>query len=122
MKTYAAVLASVITIVAILGGVFITKISALSSPERYFQKGKRNYEIENYQDAINNLNEYLSKLKNIDWLRSNPDWVGRTIRENGKVLNSEAAIALTCSKIKQYIELPLSKEEQLKEAKFLEIK
>lgn len=60
MKTYAAVLASVITIVAILGGVFITKISALSSPERYFQKGKRNYEIENYQDAINNLNEYLS--------------------------------------------------------------
>ncbi|MEI0477873.1 tetratricopeptide repeat protein [Brachyspira pulli] len=60
MKTYAAVLASVITIVAILGGVFITKISALSSPERYFQKGKRSYEIENYEDAINNLNEYLS--------------------------------------------------------------
>ena len=60
MKTYAAVLASVITIVAILGGVFITKVSALSSPERYFQKGKRSYEIENYQDAINNLNEYLS--------------------------------------------------------------
>ena len=60
MKTYAAVLASVITIVAILGGVFITKISALSSPERYFQKGKRCYEIENYEDAINNLNEYLS--------------------------------------------------------------
>lgn len=60
MKTYAAVLASVITIVAILGGVFITKVSALSSPERYFQKGKRSYEIENYQEAINNLNEYLS--------------------------------------------------------------
>ena len=60
MKTYVAVLASVITIVAILGGVFITKISALSSPERYFQKGKRSYEIENYEDAINNLNEYLS--------------------------------------------------------------
>ncbi|PPS22755.1 tetratricopeptide repeat protein [Brachyspira murdochii] len=60
MKTYAAVLASVITIVAILGGVFITKVSALSSPERYFQKGKRSYEIENYEDAINNLNEYLS--------------------------------------------------------------
>ncbi|WP_295154820.1 tetratricopeptide repeat protein [uncultured Brachyspira sp.] len=60
MKTYAAVLASVITIVAILGGVFITKVSVLSSPERYFQKGKRSYEIENYQEAINNLNEYLS--------------------------------------------------------------
>ncbi len=60
MKTYAAVLASVITIVAILIGVFITKVSELSSPERYFQKGKRSYEIENYNEAINNLNEYLS--------------------------------------------------------------
>ena len=60
MKTYAAVLASVITVVAILIGVFITKVSTLSSPERYFQKGKRYYELENYNEAINNLNEYLS--------------------------------------------------------------
>ena len=61
MKVYAAILASVITIVAILGGVFITKASSLSSPERYFQKGKRYYEMGNYDEAINNLNEYLRK-------------------------------------------------------------
>lgn len=69
MKVYAAILASVITIVAILGGVFITKASSLSSPERYFQKGKRYYEMGNYDEAINNLNEYLSidsKLRPLD--------------------------------------------------------
>ena len=69
MKIYAAILASVITIVAILGGVFITKASSLSSPERYFQKGKRYYEMGNYDEAINNLNEYLSietKLRPLD--------------------------------------------------------
>lgn len=60
MRTYAAILASVITMVAILVGVFITKVAALSSPERYFQKGKRHYEVANYQEAINNFNEYLS--------------------------------------------------------------
>ena len=46
MKTYAAVLASVITVVAILIGVFTTKVSTLSSPERYIQKGKRYYYYE----------------------------------------------------------------------------
>lgn len=69
MKIYAAVLLSVITIVAILGGIFITKASSLSSPERYFQKGKRFHEMGNYDEAINNLNEYLSidsKLRPID--------------------------------------------------------
>lgn len=40
----------------------------------------------------------------------------------GKVIDYYGDITLTCSKIKQYIELPLSKEEQLKEAKFLETK
>ena len=60
MKIYAAILASIITIVVILGGIFITKASSLSSPERYFQKGKRYYEMGNYDEAINNLNEYLS--------------------------------------------------------------
>ena len=60
MRTYAVVLASVITAVAILFGVFITRVASYSSPERYFQKGKRNYEVQNYEDAINNFNEYLS--------------------------------------------------------------
>ena len=66
--------------------------------------------------------EYLQKLKKIDWLRSNNDWIGRTIRENGKVLNSEEAISFTCSKIKIEIGLPLSREEQQKEKQLMEKK
>lgn len=79
-------------------------ISAFGKLGRYF-----------YDHQELNLDEYLSKLQNIDWLRSNNAWVGRTIRENGKVLNSEEAIGLTCAWIKQQLGLPLSKEEQQKE-------
>ena len=62
----------------------------------------------------------LLELKKIDWLRSNPLWIGRTIRENGKVLNSEEAITLTCSAIKKQIGVPLTREEELKEKQLVE--
>lgn len=68
------------------------------------------------------MEEYLSKLRSIDWLRSNHDWVGRTIRPNGKVLNSEEAISLTCAMIKQKLGLPLNKEEKQKEKQLMENK
>ena len=59
----------------------------------------------------------LKKLQNIDWSRYNEEnWLGRTIRENGKVMNSDEAVTLTCSKIKQLLDIPLSKEELAKEA------
>jgi len=79
-------------------------LTALGKLGRYF-----------YDNKELDLEVHLQKLQSIDWLRSNPEWVGRTIRENGKVLNSEEAIGLTCSLIKQKIGLPLSKEEQQKE-------
>lgn len=67
--------------------------------------------------------EYLSKLAKIDWLRSNSDcWEGRTIRENGKIINTEEASILTCIKIKQLIGLELTKEEEFKEKQFVERK
>lgn len=84
-------------------------ISAFGKLGRYF-----------YDNRNLNMREYLIALKKIDWLRSNKDWVGRTIRENGKVLNSEEAIVLTCSFIKQQIGLPLSKEEKQKEKQLME--
>ena len=37
------------------------------------------------------------------------------IRENGKVLNSEEAISLTCAMIKKFIGLELTNEEEQKE-------
>lgn len=57
----------------------------------------------------------LAGLQRIDWSRTNTNWVGRTIRDNGKVLNSEEAITLTCSEIKKQLGLELSKEELQKE-------
>lgn len=73
-----------------------------------------------YDNRQYDMAQYLRLLRNIDWLRSNQDWVGRTIRNNGKVLNSEEAISLTCSKIKMLIGLPLTKEEQQKEKQLME--
>ena len=69
-----------------------------------------------------NMNAHLEKLSAINWLRSNNDWLGRTIRDNGKVMNSEEATVLTCSKIKQIIGISLSKEELQKEKQFTEKK
>ena len=85
-------------------------ISAFGRLGRYFY---------DHQDI--EMRDYLHKLQRIDWLRSNPQWVGRAIRENGKVQNSEDAIALTCAMIKQQIGVPLTKEEQQKEKHIAEI-
>lgn len=73
-----------------------------------------------YDNAEYKMFDYLSKLKQIDWLRSNNIWVGRTIRENGKVLNSEEAISLTYAVIKREIGLPLTKDEKQKEKQIAE--
>lgn len=82
-------------------------ISAFGRLGRYF-----------YDNRDLSMNEYLANLQQIDWLRSNSIWVGRTIRDNGKVLNSEDSIALTCSAIKKQIGLQLTKEEQQRERQF----
>lgn len=65
---------------------------------------------------------FLPKMQKIDWLRTNEDWMDRTISQKGRVLNSDAAVALTCSMIKQKLGIPLSKEEQQKEKQLTEKK
>lgn len=84
-------------------------ISAFGRLGRYF-----------YDNRSLVMEKYLVQLQKINWLRSNNDWVGRTIRENGKVLNSEDSIALTCAAIKKQIGLPLSKEEKQRERQRME--
>lgn len=86
-------------------------ISAFGRLGRYF-----------YDNRAVDVAGCLIKLREIDWLRSNPIWVGRTIRENGKVQNSEEAISLTCAVIKQQIGIPLTKEEMQKEKQIAENK
>lgn len=73
-----------------------------------------------YDNPKVKMDKYLKLLKNIDWSRSNANWLGRTIRSNGKVLTSEEAITLTCTKIKQLLGLDLTDEEEKKENQFME--
>lgn len=84
-------------------------ISAFGKLGRYF-----------YDNRPLDMRSYLVRLREINWLRSNDEWVGRTIRQNGKVLNSEDSISLTCSAIKSQIGLPLTKEEQQREKQLTE--
>ena len=87
---------------------FAVTITALGKLGRYF-----------YDNPQVNMQSYIEKLQEVDWLRSNEDWLGRMIRENGKVSNSEEASTLTCSKIKQIIGIELTKEEVQKEKQFV---
>lgn len=73
-----------------------------------------------YDNPSADMESILKKMKSINWLRSNQDWIGRTIRENGKVLTGEEPTSLTCSKIKQSIGIELTKEEQQKEKQIME--
>ena len=84
---------------------FAITLTALGKLGRYF-----------FDNPKVNMATSLKKLRKIDWSRSNEDWVGRMIREDGKVVNSEEAVILTCAKIKQLIGLPLSKDELAKES------
>lgn len=64
----------------------------------------------------------LERLKFIDWRRSNTnDWLNRTIRTDGKIMNSQEAVILTCAKIKNLIGLTLDKDEITKEMKLEKI-
>lgn len=69
-----------------------------------------------YQNKSISFEEKLKGLKQIDWSRScTSNWANRTIRSDGKIINNENAIVLTCSKIKRLLEIELSPEELIKE-------
>ena len=68
-----------------------------------------------YENEDEKMEKALIDLRKINWLRSNTEWEYRVIRENGKVMSSESAILLTCSKIKEYLDIPLSIDESNRE-------
>lgn len=84
-------------------------ISAFGSLGRYF-----------YENKHLNIDETLRNMNNIDWSRDNDEWIGRTIRDDGKIAKSDLAVSLTCNLIKQKLCIPLSKEEKRKENQFQE--
>ena len=64
----------------------------------------------------------LRKLKEVNWRRDCGDWAMRTIRANGRMINNEEAITLTCNVLKRYLNIPLDEFEQAKETAFLDRK
>jgi DNA sulfur modification protein DndB len=64
----------------------------------------------------------LTKLKEVNWRRDCGDWAMRTIRANGRMINNEEAITLTCNVLKRYLDIPLDEFEQTKETAFLDRK
>lgn len=71
-----------------------------------------------YNNAQDELEEYICKFKNIDWQRSNDLWHERMIRQNGKIINNETAIYLIGNAIKSEIDMPLTRDEEKKEKLF----
>ena len=56
----------------------------------------------------------LTKLKLVNWYKTNPEWVRRTM-SHGKISKSVSSIQLTTNFLKIIFDLPLTEEEQLLE-------
>ncbi|MBE6935436.1 MAG: DNA sulfur modification protein DndB [Ruminococcaceae bacterium] len=65
------------------------------------------------------LEQSVSIIANVDWLRSADCWKDRVIRANGKIINSTDAARLACNVIKMVIGIPLDNEDQSYEDKFI---
>jgi len=65
-----------------------------------------------------NMETTLTGLQNVDWLRTAPCWVGRVVRTNGKIINSNDAAHLVCNVLKNAISIELDAEDQTYEDKF----
>lgn len=71
-----------------------------------------------YENTNYDLDDYLSKIENINWKRSNPVWKLRVIRSNGRMINNENASLLAMVAIKKSIGLPLTDDEEFEEEKY----
>lgn len=57
----------------------------------------------------------IEKLRAIDWRKTNPEWLRRTM-SHGKLSKATSAIRLTCNALKIALNLPLTPEENALEA------
>jgi DNA sulfur modification protein DndB len=75
--------------------------------------------LRNYHD--HDWISYINSLSKIDWHRNNTnDWLGRAFNQNGRIQKTSYTIQLTAIKIKQFINLPLTENEQTLENKFFQ--
>ncbi|MFB9324408.1 DNA sulfur modification protein DndB [Paenibacillus aurantiacus] len=60
---------------------------------------------------------YIERLGELDWSRTNSEWLGRAYGHTGRISKSGDAIQLTANLIKHKLGLPLTKHEQQVENK-----
>lgn len=65
------------------------------------------------------LDECLSGLEKVDWLRSAECWKGRVIRADGKIINSNDSARLACNVLKKILRIPLNPDDVTYEEKFI---
>lgn len=73
--------------------------------------GRLGYYFYNHQDEMHKL----TKLSEIDWLRANPEWCGRAVDTQGKIIINEDAIVKMCNLLKSKLGIELSRDEVVKE-------
>ena len=67
------------------------------------------------------LDKGFEKLTQINWSRNNhKDWQYRILGTGGRILRNTRATRLTCIRIKQLLNLELTKEEEKLEQQFME--
>ncbi|SNS20362.1 DNA sulfur modification protein DndB [Anaerovirgula multivorans] len=73
-----------------------------------------------YETQVDHWKDYLKNINKIDWDRSNlEDWSKRVISSSGRISKNSNCIKLTANLIKIKLGLPLTKEEEKIENKFL---
>lgn len=70
-----------------------------------------------WDNKESNIEDYMSKLRYINWKRSAEAWKMRVIRNDGRIINNENAIGLAANWIKLSIGLELLDDEALQEEK-----
>ncbi|WP_395815311.1 DNA sulfur modification protein DndB [Clostridium sp. C45] len=73
-----------------------------------------------YRNRDIDMNNILCGLKKINWSRNADCWYLRVIKENGRMINNEKAIALATNMLKISLEIGLSENEENIEKEFNE--
>lgn len=65
-----------------------------------------------YKNHPTDWKKYIQNLSDIDWSRSNSDWLGRAFGPTGRINKNNHTIQLTANQIKLYLNLSLTNQEE----------
>lgn len=71
-----------------------------------------------YEHPEISMEKSLTKLREINWKRTSSNWIGRAIRDNGRIITNKRAVYLITNTIKNVLQIPLSEEENIEETKY----